>query len=235
MVVNVSNNDLMEMLKSLESKIDNVKDLCLTKVTELQSEVTNLKETVVSQDTKIQLLNDSVNELREKFKVVENNLVILQDKNLKLEGHGRRLSVILNNVKETDGEDKTTCEEKIRDILVNNLGFSNEEMEQVRLRDCHRLPLSRRINTSSSEKKARPIIVAFTQMSDRNKVMNNAYMLKNTKINIKSDLPKEWDDIRNSLLMERKKLIAQHESARVVERSYKPVLQVKQGDKWINY
>ena len=83
--------------------------------------------------------------------------------------------------------------------------------------------------------KHRPIIVMFTQQYYRNFVMDKANLLRGSSISMKSDLPKEWDDIRNELLQKRRALINEGKIVRIVERSYKPILQVKIGEKWTNY
>ena len=155
---------------------------------------------------------------------------ILSERVINLEAHGRRLNVIINNVDEVKDEN---AEEVVRNVMVEKLKIDKEIVNEIKFRDVHRLPSPK--TTDSSVRKVRPIIAACIQQHHRNLFMYNAHNLKNSKISIKSDLPRELDQLRNDLLKKRRELIGRGVIVRVVERSYKPQLQLKKGNAWVIY
>ena len=101
-------------------------------------------------------------------------------------------------------------------------------------RDAHRLG-RKNLPVPRLRVRPRPIIVAFILQKDRNLVMSCARKLKGSRLNIKSDLPKELSEKRDQLLIERKRLTGMHMIARVAERGYAPILEVKRGNRWVKW
>ena len=215
---NVSNMDILCEIRNLKKDFANALALEVKKIREEFNE--ELKKT----KNEVQLLVHGL----------ESQVNFLTEKVIHLEAHGRRLNVIINNVEESKNEN---TESVIREIITKTLEIPAVDVNHISFRDVHRLPLSKKTNQDASNARIqqRPIIVAFTQQADRNMVMQKAHLFRNTNYSIKTDLPKQWDDKRNELLQLRRRLINEGKMVRVVERSYKPVLQVKKGEKWINY
>ena len=166
-----------------------------------------------------------------KVEHLEEKVNLLADQLIQLQAHGRRLNIIVNNAEETKDEN---TEQVVKEIFVKQLQIPEPEVSKMIFHDCHRLPVNNKSKNESGDLR-RPIIAAFIQQHHRNTVMMKVEKLKNTGLSIKTDLPKAWDIKRNELLIVRRSLINEGKFARVVERSYKPVLQIKKGDKWVNY
>ena len=152
-------------------------------------------------------------------------------KHEQLEAHGRRLNIILNGVKEEKREITTVFGGKrqyedtdtlFRDFLVESLDFDEDFAKSVILRDCHRLPKSKKAKATDPP----PIIAAFVCQRQRNDVLAAAKNLQNTPFSIKSDLPKRLNSIRTEMLKVRKDLKKEHKTVRLIEKNYLPCLQL---------
>ncbi|MCH2241998.1 MAG: hypothetical protein MK041_08695 [Aquabacterium sp.] len=151
-----------------------------------------------------------------------------KEKNMTMEGHSRRLNLIVNGMEHTENEN---TEEVARDFLVNDMQIPPEEVAGLLFRDVHRLPKAKNRDGTENEDAKKPIIMAFLKQQDRNMVMRKAFKLKNTDFSIKSDLPKALNELRGLMLKERKRLKETNPQGkyRVSEKGYKPVLQTAQG------
>ena len=205
--------------------LEEIRDLNRNFAADLASEILKMKEEFRCE------LNQCKEEMFAQVSQLECKVKELSSKVLHLEGHGRRLNIIVTNVAEDKAENTETV---IRDFLIKNLEINSVEVNKMSFRDCHRLPKPKNAHPGVT-KNHRPIIVAFTQQYYRNMVMDKANLLRGSNITIKSDLPKEWDEVRNQLLQQRRLLINEGKMVRLVERSYKPILQIKIGEKWTNY
>ena len=105
-----------------------------------------------------------------------------------------------------------------------------DTVDNFMFRDVHRLGKKSMVRLRS-----RPIIVAFILQKNRNLVMSCARKFKGSSLNIKSDLPKELAEKRDNCLIERKRLLGRGIEARVAERGYLPVLEVKRGNSWVRW
>ena len=211
----VSNNELLNEIRNLKTDF----------AAALAAEVNKLKADFDQQ------LKETHSQFAAKVVHLEEKVNLLADQLIHLQAHGRRLNIIVNNAEETKNEN---TEEVVKEIFVKKLHIPELEVSKMMFRDCHRLPASNKSKSESGDPR-RPIIVAFIQQIHRNSVMMKVEKLRNTGLSIKTDLPKAWDIQRNELLILRRSLINEGKYARVVERSYKPVLQIKKGDKWLNY
>ena len=223
---NPSNADILKKLEDMDKRQSN-------DIKEIKEELKNLRDKGESHDTQIKDLQEEVKKLQEEMKKVSMKTEEISGRNTKLEAHGRRLNVIWNGIKEMKDETPGVTQKLVKNVLINKFNFNEAEVNSMMMRDCHRLPLPE--NKKSMEGSVRPIISAFIVQSDRNKIMENANCLKGSEISVKSDLPKELDIKRNSLLKMRKDLAAKNHKVRVVERSYMPVLQVFRDNKWVTY
>ena len=212
----VTNSDLLNEIKSLRQ--------------DFTSELAKLRKEFTSQIDEIkENMGSEITTLTEKVNGLQKQINLQNDKLLHHEAHGRRLNIIVNNLEENDDE---SSEEIVKQMFVEKLKIPEATVREMLVRDVHRLPLPR---DSRSNKTIRPLIIAFIQQKHRNMIIEKSHLLRGEKISVKTDLPKQLDLIRNEYLMKRKELNGNGHIARVVERSYKPVLQIKKGDKWIKF
>ena len=176
-------------------------------------------------------------------KVKSDVLVVVNENKGKitdLEGHSRRRNVIINGL---DCADEEIPEEVARDFLKEKLSIPAEEVDKFMFRDVHRLPKSKNPDGTVNVTAKKPLILALLKQKDRNHIVSKAYTLKGTVFSLKTDLPKELNELRGRMLKERRRLldIDPEYKVRVVERSFKPHLQVGDGyipnttkTKWID-
>lgn len=213
--------DVNKRLDDIVARLEEVKN----------SACVEAKEAVLTEVRKVQ---DSVPTM---FKEEFDSLQDYQQRLVKLEAHGRRLNLIIGGQQESapvlneDGheipEDVDTI---VRNIFTSQMGLDATTVSNFLFRDAHRLGKKSVIRV-----KPRPIIVAFILQKDRNLVMSSAHKFKGTALTIRSDLPKELAEKRDNFLIERKRLVGSGVSARVVERGYMPVLEVKRGRSWVRW
>ena len=180
--------------------------------------------------------NEVLPALREKIeisarKVKSDVLVVVNEskgKITELEGHSRRLNVIVNGL---DYHDDENPEEVARNFLKNDVKIPSEEVDNFRFRDIHRLPKARNRDGTERADAKKPMILALLAQKDRNQIIGKAYELKGTPLSMKTDLPKELNEVRGRMLKERKRRLQANPDVkcRVIERSFKPVLQVADG------
>ena len=184
------------------------------------------------EDVKNKLLPNLETKIDNNLKRAKNDLLVDIKKNtdrlVTQEGHSRRKNVIINGKQEENGE---VTEEVCRKFLKEDLHLDGDKVDKMIFRDVHRLPKPRNKDGSERVGVAKPIIMAFICQKDRNEVLRNAFNLKGTGCSIKSDLPKELNDLRSRMLQERNRIKTADPSAkvRVAERAYKPVLQRGDG------
>ena len=144
------------------------------------------------------------------------------------EGHSRRLNVIVNNLDYVEGEIPETV---ARDFCVNNLKIPADEVEKFLFRDVHRLPKARNKDGTEIPTAKKPLIMALLSQAHRNNIMSKAFNLKGTPFSIKSDLPKDLNDLRGRMLKERRRLLDETPGTkvRVSERGYRPTLEMQVG------
>ena len=210
-------NTLSKQLEEINSKLDKPEN------PELSERIKVIEDTVIPQlKTKI----DKKHKLAEAKITEATNELNLQHE--QLEAHGRRLNVILHGkaeVKQTvqtgfGGRREFEDTEKLfREFLVDSLKLEKTYVDNMILRDAHRLPKSQKSNGPP------PIIAAFISQRHRNDVLAAAKNLQNTGFSVKSDLPKRLNDIRGKMLGRRRTLKEDGKVVRLVERNYLPILQ----------
>ena len=223
-----------EVLKDLKAKIDAHPDLA--KSVDFNGERIEdiVKKTLPALEAK---MGSNLRQVHGELKVDLNKNA---ERVIEQEGHSRRKNVIINGVPDpADGETEDT-ESEARKFLKQNLKLDNAD--SYILRDCHRLGAPKK-QDGTPRNLPKPIIMAFVCQKDRNEVMRKAFELKGTPFSIKSDLPKELNDIRSKMLKYRGDMKNEQPGLkiRVTERGYKPVLQRGEGlipnttrTKWVN-
>ena len=220
-------NKLSEQLEEIDAKLDAKADKNVV------DDVKQIKDNVIPGIRETMKKNLDLSEA----KIIDASRDLAL-KHEQLEAHGRRLNVIVNGcaeMKETVATDNggsrqyEDTELLFRGFLVNSLKFSEEYVSHVILRDCHRLPKSKKRGNTLPP----PIIAAFVSQRQRNEVLAAAKNLKSTQFSIKSDLPKRLNTIRSKMLQVRSDLKKDNKVVRLVERQYLPLLQLRdEAMKW---
>lgn len=223
-----NHNELVEAIMAINATLVQINDK-LKENPDIIDSVTFNAQSITDVETKLMpALEAKMSANLQKVKVdLLLKVKVNDEKVVAQEGHSRRRNIIINGKQELDKED---TEEVVKQFLVNDLKIEDEQVTNIMFRDVHRLPKSK--NKDGSERNTpRPIIAAFLCQKDRNAVMRKAFELKNTNFSIKTDLPKELNDIRGKMLQERLKLKTANPTVkyRVAERAYKPVLQRDDG------
>ena len=113
---------------------------------------------------------------------------------------------------------------KVKHFLVNTLELADDLVDNILVRDAHRLG-----TFNAASKFPRPIIIGFIKMTDRNAIFKRAFKCKSTKFSIREDLPPELVEVRNNHLDIKKEIQKVNPTAlvSVTSRSYLPVLLVR--------
>ena len=114
----------------------------------------------------------------------------LEKKYLYLEAYSRRENLKFAGIPESKGESQEDTRRILVEFLSNQLGFHH--LEEIEFQRLHRI----------GKKGDRPcmIIERFLRYADRERVMKNAFKLKETDFKIFEDLPKELFSLRKKYL-----------------------------------
>ncbi|XP_065678253.1 repetitive organellar protein-like [Hydra vulgaris] len=116
----------------------------------------------------------------------------LQEKIRKLEDRNRRNNIKIDGVRENEKETWDQTEKKVQQIFNDQLKISNIIIERA-----HRI--ERRFNAEKIKNKPRTIILKLLNYKDKEKILENAKMLKGTGIFINEDFSFETNKIRREL------------------------------------
>ena len=113
------------------------------------------------------------------MEAVSNSLSPVHEKLDYIEGQSRRNNVIIDGIKESEGEKWSDSEDKVRKLLSEKLQL-----------DYHKLEVERAHRTGKpSNTRPRPIVVKFLRYKDKQEVLSKAKALKGTNIYINEDFP----------------------------------------------
>ena len=142
------------------------------------------------------------------------------------EDRQRRLNVVVSNLKV---DDNLSCEENAEKFFMEKLKIPEENVKSFIYRNVHYLD-------REDKGKGRSFIAAFIRQCDRDLVMSKGKELKGTHISLKQNYSPETRAKKDELLQLKKSLSEQGMTLRVVERSHKPVLQIKdRNGKWSRF
>lgn len=176
-------------LSEMDTRMVNL-EVNLTKLSNKQSEtdmqISNLKESVNFMCTESESLKADIKLSTGKM---AQRLEELEKEVLYLNCYSRRENLNFFGIDEEDNED---VQDKLQTFLHNKLGVMHPEL--IELQRIHRLGPKRRDGLS------RPIIARFLRYQERDKVIQAAYKLKNTKFKIMEDFPKKIIETRRHLV-----------------------------------
>ena len=148
----------------------------------------------------------------------------LSEKSLEFECRSRKLNLILGKIEEKPGLNSTESNDelhgKVINMFTNKLGITGADW--LLFRNIHRLG-----KHSARQTKPRNVIVAFIQQPDVDNILQAARETRNNEVSIRTDLPAEYNDMRNALLKIRSEYrdLPEHPiRCRLAYRKFKPVL-----------
>ena len=169
----------------------------LDKIATEMGELSKTLEFTQSQlDEELGSVEKDITKLENNIKSIEKDLLDPDDVNAKLvelEDTSRRNNLRNDSLQESPNETWKTCEEKVQEILNNNLGFAAE----VDIDRCHRV----KSRNQSGQHQGRPqtIICRYDKFKDKQQILNNAKKLRDTDVYIYKDFSKDTMDLRKTL------------------------------------
>ena len=190
---------LEQQEKSFKSCVEIMVDSSNKKVGELMSQVLDLRASLEFTQKEFQDFKDHCKTWEKAYKETKNNVesvsksLIPLNENLDyMESQSRRNNVIIDGIKESEGEKWSDSEDKVKKLLSEKLELDPCKMEIER---AHRIG-----KPSPSSTRPRPIVVKFLRFKDRVEVLNKAKVLKGTNIYINEDYPEAVRLKRKELL-----------------------------------
>ena len=201
--------EIRMLIGSLAEKIDKLdadsrrrQDAIYGKLEHLEERTNTLFEDVGGMKTSLGFVNSEVEDLKQGLedKADKSSVAKLLAKIDDLENRSKRNNVVFWNIPE-GAEDGSTCEEIIRDILVNHMNLERE----IEIMRAHRTTIKNSQNRRNGEQSSRPIHVALLRYPDKQFILRNAAAkLKDNpyldaKIFISDDVSKAVRDERKIL------------------------------------
>ena len=186
--------------KAIQNK-DNLIEKLLKEIGELKATVSVLTEETTVLNGKIQ-----ANELQINSNAKSHNELL--NKATDLEDRSRRNNVIFYNIPEhtTENNDKEDCEKVVVKLLKDKQFFRADY--HIYIDRAHRLG-----HFDANRPRPRPIIVRFSFFKDKQSVISNGRLLKNSNENISEDYSKitleEHKQLRNHGKMAKEKMFVQ--------------------------
>ena len=146
----------------------------------------------ISNDCRLDRVEQGMRSLQKQTSVTHEQLKILQYKSVDIEARSRRSNLLIRVIAENLGED---CVAVVHSFFSEDLDL---DPESIYIHRAHRVgsPPTRRPNQPLRH---RPMIVALRDYQDVELILANAYKLRNTGFGINRDLPKEILDARKPL------------------------------------
>ena len=148
------------------------------------------------------------------------------NRQVEMEDRGRRLNLVISGI---EADQNSTCQEVAENFFINKLKIDRTTVDTFLYRNIHYI---------GAEKpgKGRSLIVAFVRQTDRDMVFSCGNKLKGSSISLKPNYSPETRAVRDRLMKKRLELKSSELNVRLVERKYKPELQVQgQNGRWSKY
>ena len=184
-------------IKQLEDDMNVHKGEVETKLQNFQTQLNQIQADLnaVKQEN-IDLRSDNVTLLRDN-KVLLEDTRVLKEKTLELECRSRKRNLIISKIPEERGlNSRETYDQvvtKVVQLFRDKLGIN--DAGNMLFRNVHRLGKKMEHFT-----RPRNIIVAFLKQEDVERVLQAAREMRDTSVSIRTDLPKDYNEIRNALL-----------------------------------
>ncbi|CAG2220129.1 unnamed protein product [Mytilus edulis] len=179
--------DLKSVVMGIDSKVtlftsrlDSVEQNLTHLITEVKSDVVQVRSDLSTTQTEVEKLRTDHNELER-----ENQLF--------LEKHERKYNILIYGIRQKQDEN---IWQVVDNFFVKDLGIEKFKAESFPLANAHRIPSRAPV---VGQKRPDAIIVRFMHYEDKQVIMQNAYKVANKKIRIVDDLPVIMKEARNDL------------------------------------
>ena len=209
--VEISIRALLEKMdKKLEDRFQRLESKLASKFDSLQEDVRTVREEVADSKIKFKELDTKVSDiiksvefssktceekdkkqtaaLREMKEELECKVKALENKLLLQEKHDRKYNLLFYGIPEEQNED---IEDKLKNLFVDDLKLDYTRVNNMYFAHGHRIP--------SKTPGPKPIILRFSQYSDRDLVLSNAYQLAGSRRRIIADWPVQMKNERGRL------------------------------------
>ena len=212
-------NELQDFRKEMDDKLEKNKSEQIDFVNEKLKEVEELHQ--IEKDSFLKRLD----ELEEKFKIMVVANDSLLQRCIDAEDRQRRLNIVVSNL---EIDPNLTCIQNAEKMFIEKLKVPQETVNKFLYRNAHYLGREER-------GKGRSLIVAFLRQTDRDLIMSHGKNLKGSDISLRQNYSAETRGKKDELLKLKSSLSSDGTKLRVVERKYKPTLQILNGNKWTDY
>ena len=220
-----------EMRAVVTEELNKYKEEVKEQLIELKSEQNKLWEDKIKELKESHKLKEEELEKRLDEQQVRNDSMFLKLEDMfsrivEAEDRQRRLNVVVSNLPVNEN---LSCVENVENFFTDKLKIPEEKVQSFIYRNVHYLD-------REDKGKGRSLIVAFLRQNDRDFVMSRGKELKGTQISLKQNYSPETRAKKDEMLILKKSLSNQGMTCRVVERSHKPVLQIRdRNGKWNRY
>ena len=188
---------LTTKIDKLETKIDNFEH----RVERLQNNVIQIEKSVEFSNeqssealSRVQLLEKTVKEQHDEIELfkkrlsqTDSKLLKLHEKNLEMDTYNRKVNLLFHGLPQEDNEN---CTEKVKKFMTEQLAMSPEDVQNINIQKCHRLP---------GKAKPNAVICRFANMPDRELVFSQKTKLYGTGLRISENFPEEISRRRRTL------------------------------------
>ena len=182
-----------------------------------------MDEKIEAAEKKYQLM---LNEQKKELEEMKNTCELIIKRQVEQEDRGRRLNLVVSGL---EPNENFTCQQIVEQMFVRDLKIPQDSVDAFIYRNIHYIG-------NFKPGKSRSIIIAFCRQTDRDLVFSKASELKGTRISLRPNYSPETRNIRDELMKKRIELKAENLKVRLVEKFYKPELQVLQRNgKWLKY
>ena len=197
-LVNTIRDIIKEELGEHEKKLNEIFKSQLQNTNErldkISNEVLEIKSLEFIQgklDEEIAIVKNDISKIKSDMEVLEDDLLDpneVSKKLIELEDRSRRNNLRFDGLTEDPNETWDDCERKVQDVLLNKLNFEGN----IEIDRCHRFGKRR-------GSRPRMIVCRFLRFKDKQKILQNAEILKDTGIFIYEDFCSDTMELWKSL------------------------------------
>ena len=158
-----------------------------SKVEECTESVTDLKSAIDEHTKEIEELKSKIKQLEatcsEQKKQLSGTTKELTDSIERVEFHGRKLNLVIDGIRQTEGEN---CKQIVESIISKELGLKMDNPVDI----AHRKFVTRDVSKPS------PIVARFKTVQDKNRVLHNNKAAAEKSIYIRPDYPTALNERR---------------------------------------
>ena len=200
---------LEAFITSTNKRMDDIVLTMSTKVAELkqsveftQGQLDDLIKTVNTNSDFSKELNKKILTAENNTKMVTDEITILDDKLDYMENQHRRYNLRMEGIPELPNETYEGIEEQITSKLITHLKIPDGEANEIEFERVQRLATRYHARGQPSTGSPRPVLVRFTSLKDRQKILQHARKHKPVGIRIFEDFSQKIVEKRKALIPE---------------------------------